>query len=269
MSDTYFKSFIPCELDKSDKDTEWKIRGLASTSRKDRQGEIVSQEGLDLSPIFQKRGVFNWDHKPGIENTVGLIDSARKTEEGLIVEGRLFKNHDKAKAIYQVMSSLSKEDRGRMGMSVEGVVRERAGEDGKIIKRAIIKAIAITLSPVNEDTHVDLAKSLGTEEFDVSESFQLAISDDLSKSLGVGAGYANGSPVNLSGGDVMAQESFGDKKKKKKLKKMDAKMAKSMISEVLNQLQSLYPDHSRTQLWETFKDRLNKRFPALDSQNEK
>lgn len=263
MSESFFKTFIPAELEKGNQDGEWRIRGLASTSNKDRQGEIVSQDGLDLSPIFKKRAVFNDNHKPGIENVVGIIDGAKKTEQGLVLEGRLFKNHDKAKAIYQIMNSLGKEDRGRLGLSVEGTIKERAGEDGKLIKRAVISACAITMSPVNEDTYVDLAKSLGTDNLDFSEMAQLAIDEDLNKSLGVGSAYATSTPAQLTGGDALAQEGFGDKKKKKKLKPLTSIMAKSMISEVLTKLQVLYPEYSRTELWEAFKDRLNKRFPGL------
>jgi hypothetical protein len=275
--ETVFKAIIPVEIDKSSTEGEWKIRGLASTSSRDQQGEVVLQEGLDISPIEQKKGYFNFDHKVGPENMVGLIDGGRKTPEGFFVEGRLFKNHDKAKALYQIMSSLGKSDRGRVGMSVEGVIRERAGQDGKIIKRAMIKAVALTMNPVNQDTYVDIAKSLNAEGIDMEESFNLGVSEDLSnvlseevhKALGVSSAYATSTPAQLEGGDALAQESLDSKKKKKKkLKKMDATMAKSMIGTVLEKLQILYPDFSRTQLFELFKDRLNQRFPDLTGSKE-
>lgn len=261
--DRVFKAIIPVELEKGSEEGDWKIKGLASTSKRDRQGEIVFQDGLDLSPIHQKRGIFNFDHKPGPENTVGLIDSARRTPDGLLVEGRLFKNHDKAKAIHQIMTSLGKSDRGRMGMSVEGVIQERAGEDKKIIKKAVIKAVALTMNPVNEDTYVDLAKSLGTESIDFSDQCFLSVGEeDFQKSLGVSGAYATSAPSQLEGGDALSMESL-DHKKKKKMKKMDSNMAKSLMGELLNRIQALYPEYSRTELWEVFKDRLNKKFPDL------
>lgn len=271
--DQVFKAIIPVELEKGSEEGEWKIRGLASTNSKDRQGEIVLQDGLDLSPIHQKRGVFNWDHKSGPENMIGFIDGARKTVDGLLVEGRLLKNHDKAKAIHQIMSSLGKSDRGRVGMSVEGVIQERIGEDKKIIKKAIIKAVALTLNPVNEDTYVDLAKSLGTEAISFEESYPLAITEDMQKSLtedfqkdlGVSGAYATSTPAQLEGGDALSMESLDHKKKKKKLKKMDSIMAKSLVGDVLNRIQTLYPEYSRVQLWEIFKDRLNRKFPDLSA----
>jgi hypothetical protein len=258
-----FKSFIPMDIVKSD-DGEWKIRGLASTASRDRQGEVILQDGLDLTPIYQKRGVFNWDHNKDVSNTVGLIDKAERTDQGLVVEGRLFKNHDKAKSIYQIMTSLGKSDRGRLGMSVEGAIKERSGPDGKIIKKAVINAVALTMNPVNTDTFVDLAKSMGAESIEFSEEYSLGVCEDLQKALSVGGAAATSTPAQLSGGDALSMEEFGDRKKKKKLKKMDSEMAKSSILTALEVLQTMYPDHSKTELWEVFKDRLNQKFPDLE-----
>src|SRR4051812_39591731 len=111
-----FKVIIPASLEKSE-DGEWRVYGLASTSRKDLQGEVVDLKGLDLAPIQKGRGVFNFDHKKGPENTVGAIDAFKLTDKGLYLGGYLFKEHDRAKAIRQIMTSLKKSDKGRMGMS--------------------------------------------------------------------------------------------------------------------------------------------------------
>lgn len=263
MGEMHFKSFIPASFEKN-ANGDWRIQGLASTSTKDLQGEIVDIAGLDLSVLNQRKGVWNWDHKKGPENTIGIIDTVTKADNKLHLGGYLFKNHDKAKAVYQVMSSLKEQDRGRMGLSIEGVIRERGGEGGKVIKKATLTACALTMNPVNTDTYADLAKSLvGTQELEVDFG-DFGIDAELMKSLAVGDGYATKTPSNLTGGDALSMEEFGDrKKKKKKLKKMDAKMAKSTMIDVLDKLQKLYPDFSRTTLWELFKDRLNTKFPEL------
>ena len=204
----------------------------------DLQGEVVDPDGLDLTPLDMKKGVFNWDHKKGPENTIGVIDAYKKSKDGLFLEGRLLKNHSRAKAVYEIMSSLNKADTGRMGMSIEGVIKERAGKDGKTIKRAVIHSCALTMNPVNTDTHATLIKSLDAVEFTKDDDFP--VSDDpvvkedskvdradepmfspnqvlaiMEKALGVGAGYTQ-APANLSGGDAMAQSDMTDKKKKKK-----------------------------------------------------
>lgn len=262
MGETTFKSFIPADIQKG-ANGEWRIQGLASTSTKDLQGEIVDIQGLDLSVLNSRKGTWNWDHKKGPENTIGIIDTVQKADGKLHLGGYLFQNHDKAKAVYQVMSSLKEQDRGRMGLSIEGVIRERGGEGGKVIKKATLTACALTMNPVNTDTYADLAKSLiGAQEIEFDLG-QLEVDEELIKSLAVGDGYATKVPSDLTGGDALSKEELGDRKKKKKLKKMDSKMAKSAMIDVLDKLQKLYPDFSRTTLWELFKDRLNTKFPEL------
>lgn len=262
--DRKFKYTIPVELTKS-KNGDWRVFGLASTANLDRQGEVVNLDGLDLSPISQGKGVFNYDHGKGPENTLGIIDTFKRDNNGLYLGGYLFKEHDKAKSVYQIMKSLKKEHRGRIGMSIEGVIKERAGNGRKRIEKAVITACALTMNPVNTDTYADLVKSMNSaEEFEFDFGC-LRADEGLAKALAVGDGYATQVPGDRSGGDALAMEGFGDKrkKKKKKLKNLTAPMAKGMMIDVLDQLQKLYPEVSRVELWEAFKDRLNKRFPDI------
>lgn len=245
MKDKKFNVVIPAELSKSN-DGEWRVRGLASTESRDQQGEVMSLDGMDLTKLDKKKGILNFDHKPGVENLVGFIDGYNRTKSGLFIEGRLFKNHDKAKAIYQIMSSLNKSDFGRVGLSVEGSIKERAGKDGKVIKKSVITGVAITLNPVNTDTYVDLVKSMTANEveFDLptdnnihfnasEEGFPSSDSDSESnlasskaqgplfsseqvldivmKALSVGGEKAITTPSQRSGGAALAQEDL-DKK---------------------------------------------------------
>ena len=305
---------MPAKFTKSD-DGDWKVMGLASTSKRDLQGEVVDQTGLDLTPLDMKKGVFNWDHKKGPENTIGVIDAYQKTKDGLFLEGRLLKNHSRAKAVYEIMSSLNKADTGRMGMSIEGVIKERTGDGGKTIKRAVIHSCALTMNPVNTDTHATLLKSLDAVEFTKDDDFPVSedpsvaeaqredtadkplfsanqVLNIMEKALGVGAGYTQ-APANLSGGDAMAQSDMKGKKKKKKaeksvkdsdlyddrpsvregdgsnlivnksLKKLDVDLYKSHMFNVLDKLQTLYPEYSRSEIWEAVKDRLERKFPDI------
>lgn len=264
--DKKFKYTIPVELTKS-KDGDWRVFGLASTSNLDRQGEIVNLDGLDLSPISQGKGIFNYDHGKGPENTLGIIDTFKRDDKGLYLGGYLFREHDKAKSVYQIMKSLKKEHRGRIGMSIEGVIKQRGGPGRKKIDKAVITACALTMNPVNTDTYADLVKSMGAAEEIEFDFGCLQADEQLAKALAVGDGYATQTPGERSGGDALAQEEFGDRKKKhkkkRKLKNLTAPMAKGMMKDVLNELQKLYPKVSRVELWETFKDRLNKRFPDI------
>lgn len=270
-----FKMIIPAELTKGS-DGEWIVQGLASTPSKDQQGEILLPEGIDATPIDQGRGVLNWDHQKGPENTVGLLDSYQKTSKGFFVKGRLFKNHQKAKSIQEIMSSLGKSDQGRMGLSVEGKILERSGKDGKIIKKCQINAVALTMNPVNQDAYVDLVKSMTTSdevdfqstEANVEISAKIPAESTFTtdqvisiiKALGIGSGPATLPPGERTGGDALQPESS----KKKKLKKLTKQMYKSHMDEMLDKIQKLYPNNSRTDIWNALKDRLGKKFPELN-----
>lgn len=288
-----FKVVIPAQLTKSG-DGEWIVQGLASTPSRDQQGEIILPDGIDATPIDQGRGVLNWDHQKGPENTVGLLDGYKRTKEGFFVKGRLFKNHSKAKAIHEIMSSLGKSDQGRMGLSVEGKILERGGRDGKLIKKCQINAVALTMNPVNQDSYVDLVKSITSEESEVdfqateenlidsnSTSEPMFTSSQvlqlIQKALSVSDGLAHTTPPERHGGDALAREELDKKPKSiaedsgkpsKKLKKLSKDMYKSYMSEILDKIQSLYPENSKIELWLAIKDRLNKRFPYLDQNDE-
>jgi hypothetical protein len=387
--DQKFSVILPAEFQKSE-DGEWRVYGLASTPKRDLQGEVIDLKGLDLAPIQKGKGIFNWDHKEGPENTIGAIDTYKKSEEGLYLGGYLFKEHDRAKAIYQIMSSLKKSDRGRVGMSVEGVIKKRSGDDGKVISKATITKCALTMNPVNTDTFADLVKSLSASEveFDgdilqedgsvLDESLEKAgegskggkvvghtstgapiyesakkkprlmasagskeqlhsmlnkyfysqltlhdrgdgthevhnskgkisglhvrehkgrwraehheedetkkslftaeeVIDLLQKALGVGDAQATTLPQNITGGDALAKEDLDRKPKTcddckdetgckcpKEMKKGDASFYKSMLSDLMAQLTYLYPEATQSEIWETVKDRLQRKFPSLN-----
>lgn len=160
---TDFSFFMPIDLDLSKgskDDKEWRIKGIASTDHIDLQGEVIKQNTLDITPLTDGRGIFNWDHQKGPENILGKIDSAEIKEDGLHVEGYLFKNTEKGRALYNVISSLNSKDKRRVGFSIEGKVLRRAGYDTREILGARVDRIAITMDPVNPHTYAELIKSL-------------------------------------------------------------------------------------------------------------
>lgn len=295
MDKDSFRFIVPADLEKA-ADGSYKIRGLASTEKVDLQGETIIQKGVDLTPIDKKKGVLNWDHQRGPENTIGVLDSYQRTSKGLVIEGRLFKNHTKAKAVKEIMESLGEGDRGRMGLSVEGRILERDPKNPAIILKCQISAVALTMNPVNADTYADVVKSMNAAaslEIDAQEQSDVVVSEEptftasqvmaiVQKALSIGSGAA-GSPDAKTGGDALQPSDMTSEKKKKKIekgaedadgsvfsskpsitkskmKKMDAKMYKSNLLNVLDKLQVLYPEHSRTQIWEAVKDRLDTKY---------
>lgn len=276
MDKDTFRFVMPAELTKT-KDGEWRVAGLASTNAVDRQGEVILPEGIDATPIASGKGFFNFDHDNSPESTIGLLDSYKKTDKGMFVHGRLFKNHAKAKAVYEIMTSLGKGDKGRVGMSVEGKVIERDPFNPKIIKRCVVKNVAITMNPVNQDTYADIIKSFNGSEVEFDSAGQgvqgespvvkseeqptFTASQVLSiveKALGIGAGNS-AAPQGRTGGDALSVEEM-DTPKKKKLKPMEKALYKAKMDEMINKLQHLYPENSREEIWTAVKDRMEMTF---------
>lgn len=173
--------------DKSGK--RW-IQGIASTSAKDLQGEVVDQDGIDFA-YFLKNGYFNNDHKPGFENKVGQPTECRLTKQGLFVKGFLFKSHAVADSIWELLGSLDASDASRrVGFSIQGKVQRRQGTN---IKKCWIQDVAITPAPVNHTTWCEMAKSLSAQQWDLSKGGLYKNDDNEEteeKALAVGGGHA-------------------------------------------------------------------------------
>ena len=209
---TPFKFDIECEVftKSGPKGIERRIGGIVSTDHMDRQQERILQGGLDFGP-FLKGGWFNDNHDSATDAVVGYPEKAelRTLKDGAqawYVEGHLLpEGHGRSDAIWNLANSLQKTDR-RLGFSVEGSIVERDTEDPNTIKRAIVREVAITRCPVNENT-------------------QLSI---LAKSLTAGSAVANPGTSPGEGFPLRTESLEGDdededeKKKRKKLKRSEA-----------------------------------------------
>lgn len=268
MDKDTFRFVMPADLEKG-ADGSYKVSGLASTERVDQQGETIIQKGIDLTPIDKKKGILNWDHAKGPENTIGILDGYQRTAKGLHIEGRLFKNHTKAKAVREIMESLAEGDKGRIGLSVEGKILERDPLNPSIIKKCQISAVALTMNPVNTDTFADIVKSMNAAEgLDISSEEQPSSAEEavftasqvvamVQKALAISASQAVGAPEAKTDGAALQPSDMKAKPKKKKMKKMEKDMYKSNLLTVLDKLQVLYPHHSRSEIWEAVRDRLD------------
>lgn len=144
------------------------IQGIASTSSRDLQGEVVEQNGIDFS-YFLKYGYFNWDHKPGEDNRVGEPTEATITKNGLWVKGYLYPKGVKKTAddIWEHMhATAAAGGRRKMGFSIQGKVQRR---EGTTIKKCWIQEIAVTSCPVNTTTWAEIAKSLSAQTWDLEK----------------------------------------------------------------------------------------------------
>lgn len=188
------------------------IRGYASTSAEDRQGESLIQKGLDISD-FVNHGYFNYDH----DNSIILgypLRGCKVDSHGMWVEGELLKGIPEADKIWDLAIALKKSNAPRkLGFSVEGKVLERSGNQ---VVKAKIYNVAITPNPVNTTCTWDaIVKSFRPE-------------DDIVVSKSLEAGHCV-NPLEAEGGEVFCEESLerdmknlsyiiGDEGKKKILK---------------------------------------------------
>lgn len=144
-----------------------RIAGVISTEHRDRQGEVVRQDGLQFDD-FLRSGWFNDNHS---QKTAGIVGYPLKVEPVMVggvpgtrVEGYLLEGHPPADELWTLAQALQKTNR-RLGFSVEGTIVQRQGPDGKTVARARVQNVAITNCPVNEVTGMDVvAKSLAAVE---------------------------------------------------------------------------------------------------------
>jgi hypothetical protein len=141
-----------------------RIAGIVSTNDLDRQSEVLLQEGLDFGP-FLKSGWFNDNHSADTDAVLGYPTKAELRtlpgeRKGWYVEGYILKGTPRADRIWDLAQALQKSDR-RLGFSVEGSVTERDPSNPRVVRKAVVREVAITRCPVNEATALQvLAKSL-------------------------------------------------------------------------------------------------------------
>ena len=159
------------------------IECVASTPATDVSGESLDIAGADITPLLEKRGFANSDHRNDFAHVVGRVIDAKKifcAEDATtptqlkywqdlqkpfiwakteLFDGVGHKEADSIASVYKFY--MNKNEAPPVKISVEGKTLER---DGKKLKRTLIKGIAITLQPCNRETRsevTEIRKSLG------------------------------------------------------------------------------------------------------------
>jgi hypothetical protein len=134
----------------------FKIKGLASTPTKDKEGDVLEQN-FDLSEFKW----INYEHGKNPSEVIGEITKARVTKRGLEIEGELYADNELAKEVYNLAVNMQKAGNGnKLGLSVEGRTIERDSKDKSKVKKAQLFAVAVCKTPMNGDTFLDITKSL-------------------------------------------------------------------------------------------------------------
>jgi len=166
-----FNFFVPIEFEKAQNkkgEKIMKIKGIASTADQDSDGEILDPVGFDLSR-FLSTGFLNWNHqaKNDASKIVGEPTMAKITPKGdLYVEGTLYNGHSLAESIWSMAETLERNGSSRrIGFSIEGRATERDIVNPKKITKALLTGLAITPTPVNTNTFMDLCKGEQKEDW--------------------------------------------------------------------------------------------------------
>lgn len=166
----------------TDDDEPRYISGTCSTESLDRQEETVLARGLDFRP-FLEYGWFNDNHS---DQTSAVLGWPTKVElrKGLTwyTEGELIKKYPKAEDVWKLAKALRDCGAPRsLGFSIEGKILQR-GDNNRIL-RAVVRNVAITNCPVNQDCNLSiLVKAFGSM-------------DAINKAMSVGYGGSTGASV--------------------------------------------------------------------------
>lgn len=166
-----FNFYLPVEFEKGkSEDTGedvMKIKGIASTPDEDSDGEFLEPLGFDVSR-FLSHGFLNYNHmgKTDANAIIGEPTKAEVTSKGLYIEGELYKGHPLAESVWHLANTLiQNKSKRRLGYSIEGRALQRDPNNPKRITKALITGCAITPSPVNKNTFLDLVKGEQAEDF--------------------------------------------------------------------------------------------------------
>ena len=162
IQDQDFKFFLPFDINKA-KDAKgnevMSIKGIASTIDRDSDDEVLDPNGFELDYLMNY-GYLNWHHqsKGDPSAIIGEPTLANITKDGLYIEGTLYDN-ELGKKVWDLANTLKKSKNGRkLGFSIEGKVLERSPIDKKHITKARVTGVAITPSPKNSSTFLDILK---------------------------------------------------------------------------------------------------------------
>ena len=237
MSDkNNFRFWVPLETILKGKDAAgkqtMKVSGMASTKTKDMDGESLDPSGFDIS-YLKNKGIINWNHNKSPNAVIGEPTKATITKAGLHVEAELYPDSELAKQVYSLAETLEKSSKTRrLGFSIEGKATERDELDPTKVTKALVTNIALTISPKNPDSIVNIIKGnfneLSEDELkpydlfnDEAESdFLKAIENNIEKSACAGSETGSALTNQPTTGASLKTESV-DGKTKKQIKNKD------------------------------------------------
>lgn len=187
--DDKFSVFLPFEViekaGEGDK-KEMKIRGVASTTKADSDDEILEPDGFDVSK-FLKSGFLNYNHLASKDPSMIIGEPTKAVAKNgeLHIEGVLYPDSVMANKVYETAKVLKKSSKTRaFGFSIEGKALERDPLNPKRITKASITGCAITPSPKNPGTKLEIVKGgIDAFNFETEEGSEFLV--DVTDEFGV------------------------------------------------------------------------------------
>lgn len=166
-----FNFFVPLSDIKKSKDKAGNevmiVEGIASTDDEDAEDEVLLPDGYVLDR-FKSMGFINWNHmaKSDPSKIIGEPIDCYVRNNKFYIKGMLYPDQKQARDTYNLMQTLKKSGSDRkLGWSIEGKALQRDPHNPKRITRALITGVAITPTPVNGNTFVDLVKGVQEQDF--------------------------------------------------------------------------------------------------------
>ena len=161
--DKPFNFFIPeVEIEKATNQGGreiMRLKGIAATNALDVDNQILDPQGFDLS-YFLNSGFINYNHqsKNDPDAIIGEPTKAEITPNNeLYLEAELYADSDVAKKVWNLAKVLqNNSSKRKLGWSIEGITRKMNPIDKRKVMKAMITNVAITPSPKNSTTWVDL-----------------------------------------------------------------------------------------------------------------
>ena len=171
VSTNKFNFFIPIDLQKAQDgngNEVVKIKGIASTDAKDSDEEILIPSGFDFQPLL-KTGFLNWNHQARTSSKaiVGEPTAAKVINNGkdFYIEGIIYPNEEGKNIVNLAQTLQLYSPNRRLGFSIEGQAIERDIMNPKRVTKARITGVAITQSPKNPNTLMDIVKGEYDEQY--------------------------------------------------------------------------------------------------------
>ena len=167
IDDDIYKSASKSEGE--DRYANMQLWGLASDNSEDGEGQTLEPSGYDITD-FLKSGLVNLEHLPSRKGDpqfwVGEPVDAKIEKNKFFVKAKLWKDRELARNFWDtILIMKSSGSTRKAGFSIEGKALSKDPMNKNRITKAKINHIALTFSPVNKNSWLDIVKGEQKEDF--------------------------------------------------------------------------------------------------------